>query len=88
MAAAAYPVAFFMPTQHARARVYFDGSATVATSAQEFGTGTTTVMTQVAADALGLPMDAVRLEVGDTDLPNTSSAVGVVGRRHGLRGRP
>jgi xanthine dehydrogenase YagR molybdenum-binding subunit len=31
MAAAAYPVAFFMPTQHARARLYADGSAVVQT---------------------------------------------------------
>ncbi len=79
MAAAAYPVAFFMPTQHARARIFFDGSAVVGTSGQEFGTGMLTAMTQVAADALGLPMDRVRLEIGDTDLPNTSSAVGSAG---------
>jgi xanthine dehydrogenase YagR molybdenum-binding subunit len=79
LASAAYPVAFFMPVQHARARVYADGSAVVAASAQEFGTGTTTAMTQVAADALGVALDAVRFEAGDTDLPNTSSAVGSSG---------
>jgi xanthine dehydrogenase YagR molybdenum-binding subunit len=79
MAAAAYPVAFFMPTQRARARMYEDGSAVVQTSTQEFGTGVLTVATQVAADALGLPMDAVRFEAGDTDLPNTSAAVGSAG---------
>jgi xanthine dehydrogenase YagR molybdenum-binding subunit len=79
MAAAAYPVALFMPTQHARARVYDDGSAVVETSAQEFGTGVGTIMAQVGADALGLPVGAVRFRVGDTDLPNTSSAVGSAG---------
>jgi xanthine dehydrogenase YagR molybdenum-binding subunit len=79
MAAAGYPVAFFMPVQNARARVFADGSAVVATSAQEFGTGVTTAMAQVAADGLGLGMDAVRFEAGDTDLPNTSSAVGSAG---------
>jgi xanthine dehydrogenase YagR molybdenum-binding subunit len=79
MAAAAYPVAFFMPTQRARARIYADGDAVVQTGTQEFGTGVTTVMTQVAADALGLPMEAVRAEAGDTDLPNTSAAVGSSG---------
>ena len=42
-------------------------------------------MTQVAADALGLPLDAVRFEVGDTDLPNTSSAVGSAGADDGQR---
>jgi xanthine dehydrogenase YagR molybdenum-binding subunit len=79
MAAAAYPIAFFMPTQYARARVYSDGSAVVQTSAQEFGIGVTTAMSQVAADALGLDMSAVRFEAGDTDFPNTSSAVGSAG---------
>lgn len=79
MAAAAYPIAFFMPVQHARARVYADGSAVCGASAQEFGTGATTAMTQVAADALAVPLDAVRFEAGDTDLPNTSSAVGSSG---------
>jgi xanthine dehydrogenase YagR molybdenum-binding subunit len=79
MASAAYPVAFFMPPQNARARVYSDGSAVFGTSAQEFGTGTTTAMTQVAADAIGLPMEAVKFELGDTDLPNTTAAVGSMG---------
>ncbi|MFC0533279.1 xanthine dehydrogenase family protein molybdopterin-binding subunit [Phytohabitans kaempferiae] len=79
MAAAAYPVAFLMPTQRARARIYAGGDAVVQTGTQEFGTGVTTVMTQVAADGLGLPMDTVRFEAGDTDLPNTSAAVGSSG---------
>jgi xanthine dehydrogenase YagR molybdenum-binding subunit len=79
MASAGYPVAFFMPPQNARARIYSDGSAVVQTSAQEFGVGATTVMTQVAADALGLDLGSVRVEVGDTDFPNTSSAVGSAG---------
>ena len=60
MAAAGYPVAFFMPEQRARARIFADGSAVVQTSTQEFGTGGSTVMAQVAADALGVDLDAVR----------------------------
>jgi xanthine dehydrogenase YagR molybdenum-binding subunit len=79
MAAAAYPVAPFMPTQHARARVYADGSATVETGTQEFGTGVATIMTQVGADALGVPLEAVSAGLGDTDMPNTSAAVGSAG---------
>ena len=79
MAAAGYPVPPFMPAQHARARVYADGSAVVETSTQEFGTGVATIMTQVGADALGLPLDAVSAGLGDTDMPNTSSAVGSAG---------
>ena len=79
MAAAGYPVALFMPIQHARARIYADGSAVVETGTQEFGTGVGTVMTQVGADALGVPLEAVSFNAGDTDLPNTSSAVGSAG---------
>ena len=79
MAAAGYPIALFMPIQHARARVYADGSASVETGTQEFGTGVATMMTQVGADALGVPLDAVTARLGDTDMPNTSSAVGSAG---------
>ena len=79
MAAAGYPVALFMPVQRAGARVYADGSASVETSTQEFGTGVATMMTQVGADALGVPLEAVTARLGDTDMPNTSSAVGSAG---------
>jgi xanthine dehydrogenase YagR molybdenum-binding subunit len=79
LAVAAYPVALFMPVQHARARIYSDGSVVVQTSAQEFGTGVATAMSQVAADALGVPLPGIRFEYGDTEFPNTSSAVGSSG---------
>jgi xanthine dehydrogenase YagR molybdenum-binding subunit len=79
MAAAGYPVPLFMPEQRARARIYGDGSAVVETGTQEFGTGITTAMTQVAADALGVALEAMRFASGDTDLPNTSAAVGSAG---------
>jgi xanthine dehydrogenase YagR molybdenum-binding subunit len=79
MAAAGYPVAFFMPEQRARARLHADGSAVVQTATQEFGTGVLTMATQVAADALGVELDAVRFEAGDSDLPNSSAAVGSAG---------
>jgi xanthine dehydrogenase YagR molybdenum-binding subunit len=46
---------------------------------QEFGTGVATAMTQVAADGLGVALDRVRFDLGDTELPNTSSAVGSAG---------
>jgi xanthine dehydrogenase YagR molybdenum-binding subunit len=76
MAAAAYPVAFFMRTQRARAHLYADGTGVVQTSAQEFGTGMTTVLTQVAADALGIGLGDTRVEFGDTDFPASGSPVG------------
>jgi xanthine dehydrogenase YagR molybdenum-binding subunit len=76
MATAGYPVAFFMRTQRARAHLYADGTAIVQTASQEFGTGTATVMTQVAADGLGLDLTSVRFEFGDSDLPTAGSPVG------------
>jgi xanthine dehydrogenase YagR molybdenum-binding subunit len=76
MAAAAYPVAFFMRPQRARAHLYADGSAIVQTSTQEFGTGMATALTQVAADALGVGLRDVRVESGDTTLPASGSPVG------------
>jgi xanthine dehydrogenase YagR molybdenum-binding subunit len=79
MAAAGYPVAFFMPVQQARARMFSDGSAVIQTSAQEFGIGVVTIMAQITGELLGLPLAKVRAEAGDTDLPNTTSAVGSMG---------
>jgi xanthine dehydrogenase YagR molybdenum-binding subunit len=76
MAVAAYPVAFFMTTQRARAHLYADSTAVVQTSTQEFGTGMPTALTQVAADALGVALGGVRVEFGDTSLPATGSPVG------------
>jgi xanthine dehydrogenase YagR molybdenum-binding subunit len=79
MSAAAYPVAFFMPPQRARARIHADGSAVVQTSTQEFGTGVLTMATQVGTDALGVALHAVEVQAGDTDLPNSTAAVGSAG---------
>ncbi|RKN41723.1 xanthine dehydrogenase family protein molybdopterin-binding subunit [Streptomyces hoynatensis] len=79
MATAAYPIVPPVNPQRAKARVFADGSALVQAGVAEFGTGATTAMAQVAADALGLPVDACRFEGGSTDLPNVSAAVGSMG---------
>jgi xanthine dehydrogenase YagR molybdenum-binding subunit len=55
----------------ATARIMADGSGYALAGSQDIGTGTYTVMTQVAADALGLPADRVRFELGDTKMPQT-----------------
>ena len=51
------------------ARILPDGTAVVGSGTQDLGTGTYTVMTQVAADALGFPMQNVRFALGDSVLP-------------------
>jgi xanthine dehydrogenase YagR molybdenum-binding subunit len=71
MASAAYPT-FRMPAS-ASVRLTADGSdgvrALVQSATQDIGTGTYTVMTQVAADAIGLAPDQVRFELGDSRMP-------------------
>ncbi|GAA4355205.1 xanthine dehydrogenase family protein molybdopterin-binding subunit [Hymenobacter saemangeumensis] len=76
MATATYPVHNSQGT--ARVRLYADGHAVVQSGATDLGTGTYTVMTQVAADALGLPPDKVRFELGDTTLPTAPNSGGSV----------
>jgi xanthine dehydrogenase YagR molybdenum-binding subunit len=56
------------PTK-ARVRIGADGIAVVESDMTDIGTGTYTILTQVAADCLGLPMDRVRVELGRSDFP-------------------
>ena len=55
-----------MPPGHAEIRFNFDGSVHVGLSAQDLGTGTRTVLTQVASDALGVDPEHIHLSLGDT----------------------
>ncbi|GAA1254574.1 xanthine dehydrogenase family protein molybdopterin-binding subunit [Pseudonocardia aurantiaca] len=52
-----------------RVRVAADGTAVVQTDMTDIGTGTYTILTQVAAEGLGLPPDRVRIELGRSELP-------------------
>lgn len=69
MATATYPTN--RSAASARARLMADGTAVVQSGSQDIGTGTYTVMTQVAADAIGLPPERIQFQLGDTDLPPT-----------------
>jgi xanthine dehydrogenase YagR molybdenum-binding subunit len=53
----------------ARVTLGLDGVAVVRSGATDIGPGTYTVMTQVAAGTLGLPLDRVRFELGDSAMP-------------------
>jgi xanthine dehydrogenase YagR molybdenum-binding subunit len=46
-----------------------NGHAEVSCAASDIGTGTYTIMAQVAADALGLPIDNITIRLGDSTLP-------------------
>jgi xanthine dehydrogenase YagR molybdenum-binding subunit len=60
----------------ARIRVAPDGTCVVLSDMTDIGTGTYTVLTQVAADGLGLPLDRVRVELGRSDLPTSMGSGG------------
>jgi xanthine dehydrogenase YagR molybdenum-binding subunit len=77
VAASTYP-AYRSPSQ-ATARAEPDGSFTVRVAAADIGTGARTVLTQIAADALGTATDSVRVEIGDSDLPRGPVAGGSMG---------
>ena len=53
----------------ARTTINPDGSVLLEMATQDLGTGTRTIMTQVAAETLGLPMSQIKLDIGDSSLP-------------------
>ncbi len=77
VAAATYPVLVSPSTASARALP--DGGFLVLTNATDIGTGARTVLAQIAADALGVPPQRVRIEVGSSDLPAAPLAGGSSG---------
>jgi xanthine dehydrogenase YagR molybdenum-binding subunit len=48
-----------------------NGHAEVSCATSDIGTGTYTIMTQVAADMLGLPLDSITIKLGDSTLPQS-----------------
>jgi xanthine dehydrogenase YagR molybdenum-binding subunit len=60
----------------ARVTINDDGSAVVETGTHDLGTGTYTVMRQVAADALGVTPESVTVRLGDTRLPESHASIG------------
>jgi xanthine dehydrogenase YagR molybdenum-binding subunit len=77
MATGSYPV--HNGQGNARVRLYADGHAVVQAGATDIGTGTYTIITQVAADCLGIAPEKVRFELGDSALPTTILSGGSMG---------
>jgi xanthine dehydrogenase YagR molybdenum-binding subunit len=77
VAASTYPTRRRPST--AIARVDREGRYSVLIDAADIGTGAWTVLTQIAADALDVPLELVHLEIGDTLLPRASLAGGSMG---------
>lgn len=77
-------VAFYIdPSAHgweyARVTLNAYGTAHIATGATQQGHGRLTAFSQIASDALGLPMEAITLEAGDTGV--VTEGIGAVGSR-------
>lgn len=77
VAAATYPV--YVAPSTATAHAHPDGTYTIRVNATDIGTGARTVLAQIAAQALGVGLDAVRIEIGSTRLPRASLAGGSSG---------
>jgi len=93
MATAVYPAR--RSPASARARLNPDGSLLVEAGTQDVGGGTYTIMTQIAADALAVPVSTVTFRLGDTRYPETpvsggsqtaaTAGAAVEGAAHALR---
>jgi xanthine dehydrogenase YagR molybdenum-binding subunit len=69
MATATYPAR--QSAASALASLRADGLALVRAGSQDIGTGTYTIMSQIAADTLSMPIDRVSFDLGDTVYPET-----------------
>jgi xanthine dehydrogenase YagR molybdenum-binding subunit len=77
VAASTYP-AYRRPSS-ARARAEADGTYIVQIGGADIGTGARTVLSQIAADELGAPLERIRMEIGDSSFPSASVAGGSSG---------
>jgi xanthine dehydrogenase YagR molybdenum-binding subunit len=66
----------FQGPAKARVRMHPDGVAVVQSDMTEIGGGSYTILTQVAAELLGLPIDRVRVELGSSDFPRSMGSGG------------
>src|SRR3984957_14363771 len=60
----------------ANVRLGPDGVTVVRMAMTDIGTGTYTILTQIAAEMLGLPTERIRVELGDTDFPQAAGSGG------------
>jgi xanthine dehydrogenase YagR molybdenum-binding subunit len=63
----------------ARARLQPDNRLVVELAMTDIGTGTYTILTQIAAEAMDMPLDRVTVLLGDTDYPPTAGSGGSFG---------
>ncbi|GAB3686192.1 xanthine dehydrogenase family protein molybdopterin-binding subunit [Salinisphaera aquimarina] len=54
----------------ARVALRSDGTASIHCASQDIGTGTYTILAQIASHELGLPVDRIKVEIGDSTFPH------------------
>ncbi|HWB96494.1 MAG TPA: xanthine dehydrogenase family protein molybdopterin-binding subunit [Bryobacteraceae bacterium] len=59
-----------------RCNIHPDGNVEVELCSQDLGSGTRTIITQVAAETLGLPIGKITLKIGDSVLPVSGGSGG------------
>jgi len=69
----------FLRPAKCRVRLDGDGVLSAQMSMTDIGTGSYTVLTQIAAEMLGLPPEKVRMQLGDSDFPETAGSGGSFG---------
>ncbi len=74
VAAGTYPVR--RTPGEALVRILSDGTVEVASSSIDMGQGTYTILAQTAAEAIGVPVETVRVKLGDSALPRAPVAGG------------
>jgi xanthine dehydrogenase YagR molybdenum-binding subunit len=77
VASSTYPARRGGSTAHGRAGA--DGTFTIRITASDIGTGARTVLTQIAADTLGVPLERVHVEIGDSESGQAGLAGGSMG---------
>ena len=69
----------FTVNSEARVTLTPEGRAVIETDMTDIGTGTYTILAQVAGEMLGLPIAAIDVRLGDTDLPPSAGSGGSFG---------
>jgi xanthine dehydrogenase YagR molybdenum-binding subunit len=69
----------FTVNSEARVTLTREGRAVIETDMTDIGTGTYTILAQVAGEMLGLPVAAIDVVLGDTDLPPSAGSGGSFG---------
>jgi xanthine dehydrogenase YagR molybdenum-binding subunit len=74
MATATYPAN--RSASSAKIQLFPDGHAVIICATQDIGTGTYTILTQIAAEGLGLPLSKVQCKLGDSQMPKGPNSGG------------